>query len=227
MKYYAVRSGRSPGIYTEWNMCEKQVKGFARAVYKSFSTKEDAEAFLNATAGDDKKHTDINPEIPYAYVDGSYNQATGIYGCGGFLYENGKYHIITASGSGPEKSMRNVAGEIMGACRAIKLAYSLGLRKIQICYDYLGIEQWASGAWKTKNEWSKDYYEFIQKYSKLGMKLIFIHTKGHTGIAGNEFADHLAKQAVGIIDLKNLDCIKQLMEKSKMSELGLYIESAP
>lgn len=227
MKYYAVRSGRTPGIYTEWYMCEKQVKGFARAVYKSFSTREEAEKFLRPVAGDDKTYMDIDPYIPYAYVDGSYNQATGVYGCGGFLHENGKYHIITASGSGPEKSMRNVAGEIMGACRAIKLAYSLRLRKIQICYDYLGIEQWASGVWETKNEWTKDYHEFIQKYSKLGMQLIFIHTKGHTGIAGNEFADHLAKQAVGIINPKSVDRIKQLMEKSKMSELGPYIESVP
>ena len=37
-KFYAVRNGRVPGVYMTWADCEKQVKGFGGAIYKSFPT---------------------------------------------------------------------------------------------------------------------------------------------------------------------------------------------
>ena len=46
MKYYAVKRGRNPGIYTSWDSCLKEVKGFSNASYKSFKKKEDAIAFM-------------------------------------------------------------------------------------------------------------------------------------------------------------------------------------
>ena len=45
-KYYAVRQGRVPGVYTTWADCEKQVKGFGGAIYKSFPTEAEALAFV-------------------------------------------------------------------------------------------------------------------------------------------------------------------------------------
>lgn len=45
-KFYAVRQGRRPGIYTTWDECKRQVIGAPGAVYKSFSTEEEAKAFL-------------------------------------------------------------------------------------------------------------------------------------------------------------------------------------
>lgn len=41
-KYYVVWVGKSPGIYTTWNECEKQVLGFEGAKYKSFITYDEA-----------------------------------------------------------------------------------------------------------------------------------------------------------------------------------------
>ena len=38
-KFYAVRQGRVPGVYTTWSDCEKQVKGYGGAIYKSFRQK--------------------------------------------------------------------------------------------------------------------------------------------------------------------------------------------
>ena len=48
-KYYAVRKGLIPGIYTSWGECQQNINGFSGAEYKGFSTKEEAEAFLNNT----------------------------------------------------------------------------------------------------------------------------------------------------------------------------------
>ena len=42
-KYYVVWNGRTPGIYTNWNDCLKQVNGFTKPVFKSFVSKEIAE----------------------------------------------------------------------------------------------------------------------------------------------------------------------------------------
>lgn len=46
MKYYAVTNGRKKGVYRTWSECEKQVKGFPNAKFKSFSTLKEAQAFV-------------------------------------------------------------------------------------------------------------------------------------------------------------------------------------
>jgi ribonuclease HI len=49
-KTYAVRKGRRPGIYGEWFGAlgaEAQIKGFPGAVYKSFASRGEAEAWLD------------------------------------------------------------------------------------------------------------------------------------------------------------------------------------
>lgn len=42
-KYYAVKKGKVPGIYFNWNDCKAMVDGYPGAVYKSFKTIEEAE----------------------------------------------------------------------------------------------------------------------------------------------------------------------------------------
>ncbi|KAL2162577.1 hypothetical protein VTH06DRAFT_7491 [Thermothelomyces fergusii] len=44
-KYYAVRAGFKPGVYTTWAICRQQITGFKGAQFKSFLNYEDASAF--------------------------------------------------------------------------------------------------------------------------------------------------------------------------------------
>ncbi len=44
-KFYAVKEGRIPGIYLNWEECKAQVNGYSGAVYKSFSSKSEAQSF--------------------------------------------------------------------------------------------------------------------------------------------------------------------------------------
>ncbi|KAL4370440.1 hypothetical protein AHAS_Ahas06G0066000 [Arachis hypogaea] len=44
--YYAVRKGKSPGIYTTWKECEQQVVGFRNNEYKGFRVLEEAQSWL-------------------------------------------------------------------------------------------------------------------------------------------------------------------------------------
>ena len=62
-KVYAVRVGRSCGLFTSWADCEKQVAGFPGARYKSFATAQEALAWL---AGSDAPHAERRPARPSA-----------------------------------------------------------------------------------------------------------------------------------------------------------------
>jgi len=42
-KFYVVWAGHSTGVFDNWNDCKKQVSGFEKALYKAFSSREDAE----------------------------------------------------------------------------------------------------------------------------------------------------------------------------------------
>lgn len=204
VKFYGVKVGRVPGVYDNWDACKAQVSGFSGAEYKSFSDKSDARAYVDGkeqTVTDQKGsgYKNFTSDKPYAFVDGSFNEKTGMYGYGGFLCVDGKTYELQGSDNNPEMaSMRNVAGEIKGAIAAVQKAQELGLSSLLICYDYHGIEKWATGAWKTNTMATKAYANVINNARNSGLQIDFEHFKGHSGWAGNELADRLAKEAVGI-----------------------------
>lgn len=45
-KYYGVKQGHNPGIYTTWADCEAQVKGCKGAQYKSFGSEAEAHTYV-------------------------------------------------------------------------------------------------------------------------------------------------------------------------------------
>ncbi|MBQ1472631.1 MAG: ribonuclease H family protein, partial [Lachnospiraceae bacterium] len=54
-KFYAIKAGVKPGIYTDWGEASAQVKGFKGAIYKGFETRAEAEAFMNGTVAKEQK----------------------------------------------------------------------------------------------------------------------------------------------------------------------------
>lgn len=205
-KIYAVKKGLITGVFYNWDECKESVNGYPGAIYKGFTTLEDAKAFLEETnvsshTGAKKKSNSVNTksEKPYAFVDGSFNANTNVYGYGGFLINKNKRFPIQGSDNEPDMvSMRNVAGEIAGSMAAIKKAIELNIPELDIYYDYLGIEKWATGEWKRNKPGTIAYYDYIHSVHSL-IQLNFKKVKGHSGVKGNEEADKLAKKAVGIL----------------------------
>lgn len=191
-KFYAVKEGRKPGIYLTWDECKAEVDGYENAKYKSFLTLEEANNYL-----DDKVKTVIEAEN-IAYVDGSYNIKTKEYSFGGVLItKDGIKQFNKKFPADNYSESRNVAGEIRGASFIINYAYKLGIKELDLVYDYEGIKEFYTGSWTANKELTHLYQEFGAKM-KDKIKVNFIKVKSHSNDYYNDMADRLAKDALGI-----------------------------
>lgn len=194
-KIYAVLSGRQTGLFTDWDECKRQVTGYKGAKFKGFDTREEALAYLGGSAPE----ADTDPAELTAYVDGSYNIGRKIFSYGVVILTP-EGEVLTFSGAFSDDTlakMRNVAGEIAASRFAIDYALSHSCKSIDIYYDYLGIERWATGEWKRNLPATQSYYEYCASAAER-VRLRFIKVKGHSGDKYNDLADHLAKAAAGI-----------------------------
>lgn len=208
-KFYAVRRGRQVGIFESWKDCSDSVHGYKGAVFKSFPDRESAESYLQ-----EDKDQPINESLPYAYIDGSFSPSAGVYGYGGFVCYQGNHYLVQGTGHNPLFACeRNVAGEIIGALQIIWKAVNLGITELNLFFDYAGIEQWATGGWSAKSELARQYRDAMNRIRDR-ITVHYIKIDGHTGIEGNEIADILAKQAVGVkLRKKDVSALERFKER--------------
>ena len=151
-KYYAVRNGRKTGIFNTWLECKKQIHKFNKADYKKFSTRSDAEAFMNGinkpqSTGKKSEPTVNKKFLPQFYVDGSYNNDKGLVGYACVMVKEG-IEISTKSGNAAvnkNENTWNIAGEIAATLKAVEWAIANEFKEFMICYDYnktRKINQW-------------------------------------------------------------------------------------
>ncbi len=219
MKYYAVKKGLTPGIYTDWEQCKAQVSGFSGAQYKSFSSLEEAKFYLGDTSyalfsDTDSPDAEIAgeaslkkaaPPAPFsdhthavAYVDGSYDGQTGHFSYGAVIFWNGAEFHLSKMEDDPELAqMHNVAGEICGSMAAMAFALEHDCPELTIYHDYAGIAHWPLGEWKANKAGTQDYAAYYNTIRDR-LHVTFIKVKGHSGDYYNDLADSLAKEALGI-----------------------------
>ncbi len=201
-KVYAVRNGRNTGIYETWDECKEQIEGFPGAEFKSFKDPEKAAQYLELGPGAPEPE-EVFPEGVRAYVDGSYDAATGMFSCGVVMVRTDSEGNITTrefnqAFNDPEAAkQRNIAGEIMGAKLAVDFCLKQGIDAVGIYHDYEGIGKWADGVWKAKNPLTQAYSRYIGM-ARERMDITFVKVDAHTGNKYNEIADRLAKEALGI-----------------------------
>lgn len=194
-KFYAVKHGKTTGIFTSWDECKSAVDGVPNAQYKGFGTSEEAEAYL---LGQEPQKIQPKEGCAVAYVDGSYKAETEEFSYGAVLFVNGEEHEFSGAYYNPEvKDMRNVAGELKGAMEMMNYCIKNNIRDLEIHHDYEGIAKWAKGEWKTNKPGTKMYKEYCDKVRDK-VNITFVKVKGHSGDTNNDRADKLAKKALGI-----------------------------
>lgn len=218
-KYYAVKKGKSTGIFHTWEECRASVEGCSGAEYKSFTSLPEAEKYLGIYRGEGISDTLAPEEFPEpgtlrAYVDGSYDDSLKKYAFGCvFLLPDGR--TCTEYGNGDnEQSLqhRNVTGEMLGAMFAVRTAMLSGFDIVEIYYDYAGIEKWVTGEWRSRTELTQKYAQAMRQWEK-NIKISFTKVAAHSNVYYNELADKTAKTGLkegnGIPRVRSLNDIQQ------------------
>lgn len=176
-KWYVVWVGRTPGIYTTWAECEREVKGFPSARYKSFPSQEIAlQAFAKtAKAPAPKASASLPAKKPAAkkpkapaqttqsavdveiFCDGACDPNPGPSGSGVVVYRLGVlsdlyYGHFAPMGTNNTAELLALQESLSLAKTALSEGQSVRIRA-DSQYAIKCISQWASG-WK-KRGWRR------------------------------------------------------------------------
>lgn len=192
-KYYAVRNGRINGIYTTWEECKKQVNGYPKAQYKSFTNEIDANNYLNMNIN----IIDNNIKYVNIYTDGgckNNGKENAIGGIGVFFGDNDERNI---SEKYNDDKITNNRCEIYAIIRALQsIADNIDVKIISdSLYTINSVTIWKKTNWN--NVINGDLLSKLVKLieSRKG-KTILEHVYGHKDNYGNIQADYLAEKAI-------------------------------
>lgn len=199
-KFYAVKAGRTPGIYYSWEDCQTQVLGFPNALYRSFKDRREAETWL-ATPSSTPPSPSALPADRHrltVFTDGSFLDGIPAYSYAAvFELPDGSTTELSGTASDPDLlPSKNIAGETLAVQMAISFALDNGFSSLHVVCDYIGLSEWASGFWKTRSTVARRFRQAVDDARSKGLQITFEHVDGHSGIPGNERADKLAHQAL-------------------------------
>ncbi len=184
-KYYVVWVGQQPGIYSSWDECQLQIKGYPNAKYKSFKTESEAKAAFGESAvehiGSKKKNqkNDLKNhwhliEKNSISVDAACSKNPGVMEYRG---------VITTTGEelfrkGPFSEGTNNIGEFLALVHALSLLCKMNKEDIAIYSDSRTAMAWVRNKKiKTtlkKTEANKTIFEMIDRALK------WLHNNHHS-----------------------------------------------
>lgn len=223
-KFYVVWAGRETGIFTDWPTCKKQVDGFVGARYKSFLTREEAEAAFGSakpTAGTGRaaaasgakiktyNAAEVNalPEQVKIFTDGGCEPNPGEAGSGLAVYRDGKlvelwYGLYNPMGTNNTAELNALHQGLLLAKDEIANGKTAAVFS-DSQYAIQCVVQWAIGwekaGWKRKGGEIKNLELIKEIYSlhqTLKDKVQVLHVNGHVGVQGNELADRMSILAI-------------------------------
>jgi ribonuclease HI len=218
-KVYAVARGKQPGIYREWfgpEGAERQIRGFAGALYRGFFTLTEARQWLAAPQVARPGRSRPEP-IPAAsrptagqvvvYTDGSCRGNPGPGGYG-FIVIDGQQRQESAQGY---RLTTNNRMELMACIAALKTLPEGAevLLHSDSRYVVQGIEKgwarkWRANRWmrtRTEPARNRDLWEALLSLCDR-RQVTFCWVHGHAGQEENERCDRLATQAAQGPDLE-------------------------
>jgi ribonuclease HI len=212
MKFYAVRRGRARGVYRSWVECKRHVEGFKGAEYRSFKSAGEANAYLEM-----RQHKTPRKSGLSVYTDGSRfngdakHRAAGVLAWGGYGVWFGDAHPWNRAGPLTDFGLAHAPTNQRAELAAVRVALNILDREGIECshpvyihtdskYVIHSLTKWVD-RWET-NEWmtslgqpvlNRDLIEPLNETLKRRNNVKFEWVKGHSGVAGNEGADRLAK----------------------------------
>ena len=204
-KFYAVRSGAQPGIYLRWDGpggAAAQVQGYPGARYRSFASRELAEAWLRGEEVVADRRAVVTPPADadvLLYTDGGCLNNPGPGGFGAVIIRDGARQEI----SGGFRKTTNNRMELLACIRALE-ALAVG-EKADLYSDSSYVVNGMSRGWLKSwraRKWCKasgDPVENADLWDRLaklaGERSVRFHwIKGHAQHAENERCDRLARQ---------------------------------
>jgi len=106
------------------------------------------------------------------YVDGSWFKDQCKARWSFAVFKNNK-PVHVESGGIYGRLLSNVDGELEAAKRAVEYALKRRAKLLVLCYDYAGIEEFALGRWKPRNETAIRYVETVRKARSAGLEIVF------------------------------------------------------
>jgi ribonuclease HI len=211
MPYYAVAVGKNVGIFENWNECKLSVSGFRGAIYKKFDSKSEADTFLQINQTPETIPNMITDEPDYyVYTDGACSNNGKASACAGIGIFFGKDDIRNVSRKVVGKQTNNTA-ELTAIIDTHSIIYPdlMAGKKIAIVSDSEYAIKCATsyGEKCSKTGWKKEIpnQELVKTLYNLylGTSVQFIHVRAHTDkndvhSIGNDYADKLANQAIGL-----------------------------
>ena len=197
-KFYTVKKGNTPGIYSSLEKARESIKGFSSPEWRGFETEEEAKAFYE---GKDLFKEKIDKDIAAGYLviftDGSFEPNPPKYSYGIVILEKDHETLISQS---PQKQRflvsKNISGEIFGVIVALDWAIAHEYFKIKVYHDYVGISKMYNGEWKAEAAITQFFSTLVkEKYDGI-VDVVFEKVKGHTHNTYNDKADALAREAL-------------------------------
>lgn len=223
MPFYGVWVGKKTGVFTDWNDCSEQVKGFKGAKYKKLKATSMAEAEKEFSQGytENKKEAvseksnnkkpqgrkkDLHKQAGVViFCDGACPKNPGKSASGVSVFKDGKL-IALKTGKYHEEGSNNVSElegllyclETMSKRKSTAIIYADSAYAINV------VTKWSFG-W-SKNGWRKSdggivenkdlVIKCFQAYQKVQEQVQIEKVKAHIGELGNELADRMAIHAV-------------------------------
>jgi ribonuclease HI len=137
-------------------------------------------------------------------IDGSYNEKENKIGSG-FVIKNAKDSnnkpIVQLEGKyystiNEDRILKQETGEYKALLLGLAYMKKANVKKVNVIYDFIGCERYATGKWNTNIKVQK----FVRAFHEItgGMTVNFWKVKAHNGITLNEDANRLSRVGSGL-----------------------------
>lgn len=180
MFFYAVARGRTPGVFNTWDECKAQISGYKLARFKKFNSRRDAEEFVRLNTQEERAGNVV-------YTDGAcLSNGTEYARAGWGVWWPGGNRELYGRVDGNQTNQRAEATAVLEALLLIRTQE--GEWTIMTDSSYV-IDM-------TKQQPPQDApnADLLAYIFRLKGKTRICYVQGHSGDAGNERADELARR---------------------------------